>query len=307
MTPPAEIDLSLLPQLRQTARERKLQFIDFESPQYPALLKEIPSPPLMLFYRGNLDLLEEPLKLALVGTRYPSSYGVFATQKLAQALSERGVCVVSGLARGIDAAAHEAVLQNGGKTIGVLGQGFGVDMPGFQKELFFKMLQKGLLLSEYWPEQGPAVWTYPKRNRIIAGLSRGTVVMEGRFESGAMITGKMAVDFNREVFALPGLIDNELTQGPHWLIQNGAKLVHQPSDIFEELGMKPTQTSKIENPNIPENFKKVFLAIGFEASNIEDLASATKKSMPELSHQLLHLQLLGLIEELPGKNYRRVS
>jgi DNA processing protein len=307
VTPPAEIDLNLLPQLRQTARERKLQFIDFESPQYPALLKEIPSPPLLLFYRGNLDLLAEPLKLAMVGTRYPTSYGISATQKLAQALSDRGVCVVSGLARGIDAAAHEAVLQNSGKTIGVLGQGFGVDMPQFQKELFYKMLQKGLLLSEYWPEQGPAVWTYPKRNRIIAGLSRGTVVIEGRFESGAMITGKMAVDFNREVFALPGLISNDLSEGPHWLIQTGAKLVHGPSDIFEELGMRASQNTKIENPNVPENFKKVFSAIGFEASSIEDLASVTKKSMPELSHQLLHLQLLGLIEELPGKNYRRLS
>ena len=201
---------------------------------YPRLLEEIFDPPLVLYARGQLSALESPC-VAIVGTRRPTLYGLQMAQGLASDLGARGISIASGLARGIDAAAHRGCLDGNGKTIAVLGCGIDVVYPREHRQLAKKVLENGLLLSEFIPGTSPAPQNFPVRNRIISGLALGTLIVEASEYSGSLITARLAMEQNREVFALPGNLTSPQSFGPNFLIKQGAKLVQSWRDVVEEM------------------------------------------------------------------------
>ncbi|MDH5040070.1 DNA-processing protein DprA [Enterococcus faecalis] len=215
-------------------RQCQHQFMTILDAVYPKLLREIYNPPAILFYRGNLQLLSRR-KIGIVGARYATSYGLRVTEALVPKIVKEGFTIVSGLAKGIDSRSHEMAIQNGGKTIGILGTGLDVYYPYEKKELQQTMKQNQLVLTEYVNGSGPKKYHFPARNRIIAGLSLGVCVIEARKNSGSLITAQAAMDYGREVFAVPGSIFQSFSTGCHELIQDGAKCVQTIDDICEEL------------------------------------------------------------------------
>lgn len=202
---------------------------------YPSLLKEIPDPPFVLYGKGDFCAMQHEKKLAVVGTRHPSHYGVLSVQSILSELLKDNWVVVSGMAYGIDMAAHMSAAQRNRHTIAVLGGGFGYIYPEDNYTVLQKHSQYVLYLTEYPPHFRPQKWYFPRRNRIISGLSKGVVVVEAKARSGSLITVDCALEQNREVFAIPGPIHMETSAGTNWLIQQGAKLVLQAADITEEL------------------------------------------------------------------------
>ncbi|GAM12542.1 DNA-processing protein DprA [Mesobacillus selenatarsenatis] len=216
---------------------QNIHLITIFDEDYPDRLKTIYQPPWMLFARGNLSLLKNRESLAVVGSRNATAYGIGAIDYLFPSLIDNNVLIVSGLARGIDAHAHKAAIKLGGKTIGVIAGGFHNLYPKENVKLAEYMMEKQLVLSEYPPATMPAKWQFPMRNRIISGLSKGTLVVEARKKSGSLITADFALNEGRDVFAVPGSILSPDSDGVHYLIQQGAKLVKSSEDILEELGM----------------------------------------------------------------------
>lgn len=216
---------------------QNIHLITIFDPDYPDRLKTIYQPPWILFARGDLSLLKNREKLAVVGSRNATAYGIGAINYLFPSLIDKNVLIVSGLARGIDAHAHKTAIKMGGKTIGVIAGGFHNLYPKENVKLAEYMMEKQLVLSEYPPETMPAKWQFPMRNRIISGLSEGTLVVEARKKSGSLITADFALNEGRDVFAVPGSILSPDSDGVHYLIQQGAKLVKSSEDILEELGM----------------------------------------------------------------------
>lgn len=213
----------------------KVKLLKLKDSSYPWLLKQIFDPPKVLYCLGNQDLLTKKL-IAVVGSRKMTDYGKWACQKLTSELCEKEFVIVSGLARGIDTSAHRAAINTRGLTIAVLGSGFDHIYPPENKEFAREIVEKGgLLISEYPPDQGVLPANFPKRNRIISGLSLAVVVIEAAIASGSLITARLAAEQGREVFALPGPINSEQSKGTAMLIQNGAKLVVEIEDILEEL------------------------------------------------------------------------
>lgn len=217
--------------------KQNIHLITIFDDDYPDRLKTIYQPPWMLFARGNLSLLKKRESLAVVGSRNATAYGIGAIDYLFPLLIDKNVLIVSGLARGIDAHAHKAAIKLGGKTIGVIAGGFHNLYPKENVKLAEYMMEKQLVLSEYPPATMPAKWQFPMRNRIISGLSEGTLVVEARNKSGSLITADFALNEGRDVFAVPGSILSPDSDGVHYLIQQGAKLVKSSEDILEELGM----------------------------------------------------------------------
>ena len=213
---------------------QKIRIITLDDDQYPANLKNIYDPPPVLYVKGDL-LPDDAKAVAIVGTRRASRYGLDTARKLAEQLSARGLTIVSGLAAGIDTAAHQGALAAGGRTLAVFGCGVDVIFPPQNKPLAEKIAQTGALLSEFPLGMTGDRGTFPRRNRIISGLSLGVIVVEGHYDSGAMITAKEALEQGREVFAVPGNVELEQSKGPHWLIKQGAKLVESAEDVLEEL------------------------------------------------------------------------
>ncbi|WLR53449.1 DNA-processing protein DprA [Mesobacillus subterraneus] len=216
---------------------QKIHLITIFDDDYPVRLKSIYQPPWILFAKGDLSLLKDKKSLAVVGSRNATTYGIGAIDYLFPSLIEKKILIVSGLARGIDAHAHKAVIMMGGKTIGVIAGGFHNLYPRENIKLAEFMMEKQLVLSEYPPATMPAKWQFPMRNRIISGLSEGTLVIEARKKSGSLITADFALNEGRDVFAVPGSILSQDSDGVHYLIQQGAKLVKSSEDILEELGM----------------------------------------------------------------------
>lgn len=213
----------------------KIHVMTIFDPEYPSLLKEIYQPPWVLYLKGKTPLLRKNPKLAVVGSRTPSSYGEKVIKALFPGLIERGVLIVSGLAKGIDALSHQTAIQYGGNTIGIIAGGFFHLYPKENQKLAIEMMQNHLLISEYLPNSRPERWQFPARNRIISGITRGTLVIEAKSKSGSLITSNYAVNEGREVFAVPGEIFNHESVGTNELIQQGAKLVKNAQDILEEL------------------------------------------------------------------------
>jgi DNA processing protein len=277
-----------------------------EDPGFPPRLKEIPYPPPFLFMRGTFTP-EDDLAVALVGTRTPSYYGLKACRRLAGALAGRGFTVVSGLARGIDTAAHEGALASGGRTLAVLGCGLDVVYPRENKQLYEKIPAQGALLSEFSLGTPPEAKNFPVRNRLISGLALGLVVVEAGVKSGTAITVQYALDQGREVMAVPGPIDSPTSVGPHNLIQQGAKLVREVEDILQELPVTatlgPPRATETAPPTRPVADDPLLPFIGSEPIQLEELLKASRLSAAEVLSRLTLLELQGLVRELPGKCY----
>jgi DNA processing protein len=283
---------------------------------YPRLLEEIFDPPLVLYARGHLAALENPC-VAIVGTRRPTLYGLQMAQGIASDLGGRGISVVSGLARGIDAAAHRGCLEGNGKTIAVLGCGIDIIYPREHRQLTKKVLEKGLLLSEFTPGTSPAPQNFPVRNRIISGLALGTLIVEASEYSGSLITARLAMEQNREVFALPGNLTSPQSFGPNFLIKQGAKLVQSWRDVVEELPVdlrreiliredaRPPQKSELGLLSREEQSLLELLKLD-EATQFDKVYCSSGLGIPQLSDLLLNLEMRGWIRQLPGNLYVRI-
>jgi DNA processing protein len=280
-------------------------------PDYPRSLEAIPDPPALLWMRGELKPV---VGVAIVGTRAPSPYGKKTASKLAEGAARAGLAVVSGLARGIDTAAHEAALAAGGATWAVLGSGLENVYPSANAELARRIAESGgAVISEHPLETEPLKEHFPRRNRVISGLSFGTVVVEGRLQSGALITAKCALEQGRDVFAVPGPVDWELARGPHRLIRDGAKLIESIDDVLQELNLfnampEPGGEALVAvRPEVAEPHGRVLTALGPTARTFEEIASDVGWGAARLSETLTEMELLGLVGGLPGRRYYRKS
>ncbi len=276
---------------------------------YPQLLKEINDPPPVLYAQGNVSLLNKT-GVGIVGSRASTSYGRRIATRLGRELAAGGVTVISGLALGIDAYAHEGALAAKGNTVAVLGCGLDVVYPWQNRNLYEKIKADGLLLTEYPLGTRPDGFRFPARNRIIAGSARGIVVVEATRKSGSLITAQLALDFNRDVFAVPGQIDSVKSEGTHWLLQQGAKLVRGGSDIFEELQLYPgtamvRESDKVNSRITGEGQRLLAMLDSYPVSK-EELLQKLGMSAAEFSELILMLELDDLIEVLPGDLVRRL-
>jgi DNA processing protein len=300
--------------------------VPITSPEYPPALREIFDPPLVLFVRGRIELLQS-LMIAIVGTRRPTAYGTAAAERLAGDLAAAGLTIISGMARGIDTAAHRAALAAGGDTAAVFGCGVDVIYPAENRKLAEQIAETGALISEF-PMGSPAYpQNFPVRNRIVSGMSAGVVVVEGAQYSGSSITARLALDQNREVFAVPGNITSRMSWGPNLLIKQGAKLVQEWNDVVVELkpedrrrlaeraqGSLPLGASQENNrPNFPpgpmgEICRTIFAALRPDSPTHIDalLESCDACSSSEIIAGLFELEMAGLVRQLPGKHFVRL-
>jgi DNA processing protein len=272
---------------------------------YPELLRHLPDPPLALFCRGDRALLRKTA-VAMVGSRRASAYGLNAARHLAGQLAIGGVAVVSGLARGIDAAAHEATLDAGGDTIAVLGTGIDIVYPRSHKKLFHAIEERGLIVTEFAPGMPPVSANFPIRNRIISGLALVTVIVEATGRSGSLITARTAAEQGRNVCAVPGTIFAPGAEGTNRLIQYGAKLVHDVNDILEEI---PGSPRLAHVPEIaPDSPLREVLDIFTrdDATHIDAAAEKLKTSVAAVSNAVLQLELGGWLQALPGSRWTRI-
>ncbi|HLC19010.1 MAG TPA: DNA-processing protein DprA [Thermodesulfobacteriota bacterium] len=286
-----------------------VEIITFHDRRYPSLLKEIHDPPYMLYARGDTGLLGLTETVAVVGTRRPTHYGLTMAETISRDLAGMGIVVVSGMARGCDGAAHAGALASGGNTIAVLGTGIDVPYPKENRKLYERIAESGLLLSELPPGTPPAPYNFPKRNRIISGLSRGVVVVEAPLRSGALMTASLALEHNREVFAVPGLATNHKSRGTNRLIKDGAAIVEDAVDIVSALGFKPrvVERAAADKPGAPGLGDDESLVLGaLEAVDagpvhIDAIAEKTGFSASRVSALLLQMELKGLVVQRPGK------
>ncbi|HEX5038127.1 MAG TPA: DNA-processing protein DprA [bacterium] len=276
-----------------------------EDPRYPDLLKNIHDPPRRLWVQGDCDFLSRGLLVAVVGARECTPYGEKMAYDLARGLAEKGVTVISGLAYGIDTAAHRGALDGGGKTVAVLGCGIDLPYPAGNVPLKAKIAENGAVLSELKPGTEAAPWTFPQRNRIISGLSRGVVVVEAGIKSGSLITAELALQQGRDVFAVPGPVTSKASEGTNKLIQNGAKLVTCVADVLDEWGLsdqvKPFARRQIlaETGDAGEILK--LLTEG--PRHFDDLIAGSGIGVEKLSGLLVDLEIRGKIRALPGGRY----
>jgi DNA processing protein len=276
---------------------------------YPQILKKIYDPPLLLYFKGNFEESDK-YSIAIVGTRNPTNYGKIQAENFASSLVEQKVTVVSGLARGIDSAAHNGALKNNGRTIAVLGNGLDIVYPPENRKLRDEIAEKGILISENEIGTKPDAQNFPRRNRIISGLSLGTLVIESGVSGGAMQTAEFALDQNREVFAIPGNIGLPQSEGTNLLIQKGeAKLVLNVEDIFSELELKLKPVIGVQPVKPPADLNmfeaKIFEVINNEPKHIDTISQMSKLSSSDSLVHLLSLEFRGLIKQLPGKMFIR--
>jgi DNA processing protein len=284
------------------------RLVTFTSADYPKSLFEIPDPPPFLYVQGELRCHETAV--AIVGSRRATAYGLQATARLAGSLAGRGVTVISGMARGVDTAAHKGALAAGGRTIGVLGCGIDKIYPPENRKLFKEMAEKGCLVSEFPLGTLPLAENFPRRNRIISGLSRGVLVVEAAENSGSLITAQYALEHGRDVFAVPGNISFATSRGSNRLIKQGAKLVDCVEDILEELpGFGNVSGTADQQAPAPRNFSltpkeaAIYEVLARSPLHIDDIIAQTELTAGEVSSMLLHLELKGAVTPLPGTHY----
>ena len=279
--------------------------ITIDDAEYPRLLREIFDPPLALHVRGDRSILQRTC-VAIVGSRRASPYAINVAGQLARQLAAAGVVIVSGLALGVDAAAHRAALEAGGTTIGVLGTGIDVVYPPANKPLFRDMEAQGAIVTEFPPGSPALRGHFPIRNRLIAGLAMGTVIVEATSRSGSLITARMALEQNREVFAVPGSIFSAGSEGTHRLIQYGAKLVHDVDDILDELPDE-FRAKREAPPPVPDELRDVLEVFTREdGTHVDAVAEKLGQTPVAIAESLLQLELEGWIRALPGSRYVRV-
>jgi DNA processing protein len=302
-----------------TAQEANVQLLTWDEPLYPARLREIFDPPPLLYVRGNIELLGRHL-ISIVGARRPSPYGNQMAERLGRDLADRGIVVTSGLARGIDSCAHKGALSSPhGATIGVLGCGIDVIYPKENRKIFADMEQRGAIISEFPMGTFPAPQNFPIRNRIIAGMSLGVVVVEGAQYSGSLITARLAMEFGREVFGVPGNATQPMSFGPNQLIKQGAKLVTSWEDVIEELPtpiraeLLPVESASPEERAalLDERFvaaeRTLFALLNVdEARHIDEIMEVSGLTSSEVLATLFDLELKGVVRQLPGKQFLKV-
>ncbi|HOZ47203.1 MAG TPA: DNA-processing protein DprA [Candidatus Hydrogenedentes bacterium] len=314
------------------AQERRMaeynaQLITLDDASYPVRLAEIYNPPLVLFMRGALFEADQHC-VAVVGTRRPTPYGIRMAERLGGGLAARGITVVSGMAAGIDAAAHRGALDAGGRTIAILGNGVDVVYPPAHGELMDRIIQHGCVLSEFEMGTAPSKGNFPHRNRIISGMTLGTVIVEAPIKSGALITAKQAAEQGREVFAVPGQVGVHNAEGPHSLIREGAKLVETVEDILVELELpaeirQPSAAARVAPPPVEEGDtpaprpepaarpkaetndveKDVLSVLSPDGSFVDEIAQACRISVSEALSSLTMLELKGLVRQFSGKRF----
>jgi DNA processing protein len=278
---------------------------------YPPLLREIPDPPPFLYVCGSLD--GSPKNIAVVGSRNPTAYGISTTQKLCADLSAHDINIVSGMAVGIDTAAHRGALAGKGKTVAVLGSGLNRIYPSQNLRLFERISAEGAVISEFTLNAEPEAHHFPIRNRIISGMSMGTVVVEATRKSGSLITARLAADQNREVFAVPGSIHSFKSTGTHALIKQGAKLVENAQDVIEELvaymDRPDLPEDRVRNhavrrqPSLPPEELAVYNNLSPYPEHIDTIIRKTHIGSGKLLSLLLQLELKGMVQQLPGKYF----
>lgn len=309
-----EIFSSCHRQLRQL-EESGARCLLFNDPLYPDSLRRISDPPPLLYLQGNGELLGHTA-VAMVGSRASTSYGGRTAYTLAKKLAASGVVIISGLALGVDAQSHYGALAASGSTIAVLGSGIDVVYPRQNMELFSTIRKEGAIVSEYPPGTAPEGFRFPARNRIIAGLSSGVVVVEAAKKSGSLITAQLALDEGREVYSVPGRVDSFKSEGTHWLLQQGAKLVQSAEDILEDLS--PDGMVAIREHGGEETGGEISTSLDSKALGLldcldayplarEELLQKSGLEISEFSEFLLLLELEGLIELLPGDEIRRIA
>ncbi|MCG2575832.1 DNA-processing protein DprA [Dechloromonas sp. XY25] len=273
---------------------------------YPKALLEIADPPCVLYVRGNPALLQQR-GIAMVGSRNATPQGIHTAESFARHLAAGGQCIISGLALGIDAAAHRGALAVHGQTVAVIGTGADRIYPARNKELALSIAERGVIVSEF-PLGTPAVaHNFPRRNRIISGLARGVLVVEAAPESGSLITAGLAAEQGREVFAIPGSIHSPVARGCHKLIKQGAKLVETASDILEELGNYDLVTTEPAAATPAADEPPLLAALGHGPCALDDLVERTGQSADLLLPELLTLELGGIVATLPGNRYQRLA
>jgi DNA processing protein len=279
---------------------------------YPRALLEIPDPPALLYELGRINLLQRT-SLAVVGSRNATAQGEQNAESFAKALSETGLTIVSGLAMGIDAAAHRGGLAGSGSTVAVLGTGVDVVYPRRNAELAARIAERGLLVSEFPLGTAPAAYNFPRRNRLISGLSRGCLVVEAAAASGSLITARTAADQGREVFAIPGSIHSPLSKGCHGLIKSGAKLVESAEDVLAELsGFRQSGSASTTARRVPPGARSIpdsaLLALmGHDPVDVDSLCTRAGMSAEQVSSELLRLEIDGHVAALPGGLYQRLE
>lgn len=309
LTPPEHFAASVDAATSWLAGGTNRHILSLDDPRFSPELLQIADPPLLLYLLGQIDTLHHPLRLAIVGSRNPTPQGQQNARQFAQALGEAGVCVVSGLALGIDGAAHEGALAGGAPTIAVVGTGLDRVYPRRHLALAHQIAEQGVLISEYPLGTPPLPPNFPRRNRLIAGLAQGTLVVEAALQSGSLITARMAAEQGREVFAIPGSIHAPQSRGCHALIRQGAKLVESAQDILEDLRVitpeEPARRAAIADPlTDPEGLLK---AMGFDPVSLDALQARTGLNTATLQARLLALELDGHIGRLPGGLLQRMA
>ena len=306
---------------RELAQAQALgcRLLTWDEPEYPARLREIYDPPPLLYVLGDVELLSRHL-ISIVGSRRPTPYGNQIAERLARDLAERGLVITSGLARGIDACAHKGALSSAtGKTIGVLGCGIDVIYPKENKKIFAEIQQRGAIVSEFPLGTFPAPQNFPIRNRVIAGMALGVVVVEGAQYSGSLITARLAMEFGREVYGVPGNVTQPSSFGPNSLIKQGAKLVTGWEDVVEEL---PTsvraELMPVETASAEERTTLIVSVLGpmerslydllnvDESLHVDELVERSGLTSSEVLAALFDLELKTVVRQLPGKQFLKV-
>jgi DNA processing protein len=313
VTPPDSFDLLVASTLNwlTTAEVEPRDVIVLGDPRYPQPLLESGDPPLLLYAQGRIDLLQAE-SLAVVGSRNPTPQGSASARSFSAQLSQAGLTIVSGLAMGVDGAAHEGGLDGAGSTIAVVGTGLDRVYPRRHLALAHRIASQGLIVSEYSLGTPPLALHFPARNRIIAGLARGTLVVEAVLKSGSLITARLASECGRDVFAIPGSIHSPQSRGCHALIQQGAKLVETAADILEELKMplRATMSASIDGnapASEPPTSDPLLDALGFDPITLDALVARTGWPASELNARLLDLELDGQVARLPGQLFQRIA
>ncbi len=284
------------------------EFVSLSDDKYPFKLKNIPDPPPFFYYKGSLDILKKPC-LAIVGSRTPTDYGLRVTEKMASVLAVSGVTIISGLAYGIDASAHEAAIKSGGGTVAVFGSGLDIITPAIHRKLARDICTKGCLISEFPKGTEPTPYNFPVRNRIISGLADGVLVVEAMERSGALITANLALEQGRDVLAVPGNIDSKLSAGPNNLLKQGAIPVSSARDVFDNFGWhKPEGQSKqaIDKSSLKSDEKKIYEYLSVKPVHLDEIIRKSGLGHGKTADAILNLELKGFIIRKPG-NYLVVS
>lgn len=289
--------------------KRSIGFLTFEDENYPQMLKEIYNPPAVLYYKGDLNRINFDKTLAVVGSRKSSTYAKDALKLILSGLRNTDITIVSGLAAGIDTAAHNLAIEFGLKTVGVIASGFDYTYPASNKKLYEDLEREhGVIFSEYYPTFEPLKYRFPQRNRIVSGLSYGTLVAEASLKSGALITANLTLEQGRELMCIPGMITNPNTRGIYKLLKNGATLVTEANDILNTLDWEVQKQQNLDLKStleLSEDETKVLSHLEVEEKNFDELQTLTNMDVETLLTNLTLLELKGIIKKIDGDRYKR--